>query len=160
ATYTRLQQDEDVLGPLSAGGHPVVLGSQPENVFEAGFDATWEIDLFGGTRRSVEAAHADLDASLYDRGDVALTLVAEVARDYIELRGLQRQLEVAHGNLKSAQDTFALTSARNQGGLAPELDVERAQAQAHAAAARIPALEVSYKAAVHRLGVLLGESPE
>ncbi len=158
-SYTRLWQDEDLFGPLSAGGQPVLLGAQPENVFQAGFDASWELDLFGGTRRSVEGAQADLEASFYDRGDVLLSLLAEVARSYVELRGFQQQLDVARNNLLAQQDILDLVRARYRGGLATDLDVARAEAQVRTTASQIPVLETSYKGALHRLGVLLGQPP-
>jgi NodT family efflux transporter outer membrane factor (OMF) lipoprotein len=158
-SYTRQWQDEDLFGTLSVGQQPVSLGAQPQNLFQAGFDASWELDLFGGTRRSVEAAQADLEASLYDRGDVLLRVLAEVARNYVELRGFQRQLDVARNNLAAQQDILDLTRARYQGGLATGLDIARAEAQIKTTASRIPTLETSYKGAVHRLGVLLGQAP-
>lgn len=158
-SYTRQWQGEDLFGTLSAGPQFVTLGAQPQNLFQAGFDASWESDLFGGTRRSVEAAKADLEASFYDRGDVLLTLLAEVARNYLELRGFQRQLDVARNNLAAQQDILDLTRARYQGGLATDLDVARAEAQVKTTASQVPALETSYKRTVHRLGVLLGQPP-
>jgi outer membrane protein, multidrug efflux system len=158
-SYTRLWQDEDLFGPLSAGGQPVVLGAQPENLFQSGFDASWEIDLFGGTRRSVEAAQADLEASFYDHGNVLLTLLAEVARNYVELRGFQQQFDVSHKNLLVQQDILDLVRARYQGGLAADLDVARVEAQVKTTASQIPALEIACKTALHRLGVLLGQPP-
>src|SRR5579863_9732818 len=160
ASYSRLLQDEDLFGPLSAGGQPVLLGAQPENLFQAGFDARWELDLFGGTKRSVEAAQADVEASFYDRGDVLMTLLAEVARNYVELRGSQRQLDVARDDLVAQQDILALTRARYQGGLATDLDVARAEAQVKTTGAQIPVVETSYHGALHRLGVLLGQWPQ
>jgi NodT family efflux transporter outer membrane factor (OMF) lipoprotein len=159
-SYTRLWQDEDLFGPLSAGGQPVLLGAQPENLFQAGFDARWELDLFGGTRRSVEASQADVEASFYDRGDVLMTLLAEVARNYIELRGSQRELGVAHDDLVAQRDILDLTRARYQGGLATDLDVSRADAQVKTTESQIPIVEISYERALHRLGVLLGQWPE
>jgi NodT family efflux transporter outer membrane factor (OMF) lipoprotein len=158
-SYTRLWQDEDLLGPLSAGGEPVLLGQQPQNLFQAGFDASWELDVFGGTRRSIEAARADFEAAHYQREDVLLTLLAEVARNYIERRGFQTQLDVARSNLAAQQDTLELTRARYEGGLASDLDVARAEAQVRATQSQIPALETSCKEPVHRLSVLLDEPP-
>jgi len=158
-SYTRLWQDEDLFGPLSAGGQPVLLGQQPQNLFQAGFDASWELDVFGGTRRSIEAARADFEAAHYQREDVLRTLLAEVARNYIELRGFQKQLDVARSNLAAQRDTLQLTRARYEGGLASDLDVARAEAQVEATQSQIPALETSYKEAVHRLSVLLDEPP-
>jgi len=131
----------------------------PTSLFQAGLDASWEIDVFGGNRRAVEAANADLAASIYDRGDVLLTLLAEVATNYIDLRGYQRQLEVARQNLASQRDTLDLTQARYQGGLGTDLAVAQAEAQVETTASTIPTLEISAGDAVHRLGVLLGEPP-
>ena len=83
-------------GGLGPGAH--------SNLWQAGFDASWEIDIFGGNRRNVEARRANYQAVTEDRADVVLTLLAEVARDYIELRGAQRRIEVAQKNLAIEQD--------------------------------------------------------
>jgi NodT family efflux transporter outer membrane factor (OMF) lipoprotein len=142
------------------GGGPVgEVGGQPFDLYDVGFDASWEIDVFGGVRRSVEAADAELEASLEERNDVLLTLLGEVARDYVELRGFQRELAVTRSNIAVQEDTLGLTRARYQGGLASDLDVARAEAQVRTTAAQVPTLETSVKQAVHRLGVLLGETP-
>ncbi len=138
------------------------LESRPgdvDNLFQAGFDASWELDLFGGRRRAVEAAQADLESAVYDRGAVMLTLLAEVARNYIELRGLQQRLLVQHASQAARQDMLDLTRSRYAGGMASEFDVARAAAQVEAAASQIPALEAACKETVHRLGVLLGQPP-
>lgn len=161
ASYTRERESINAPGPVlgTPGGQFESNAGQPENLFQAGFDATWELDVFGGKRRSVEAAQADLESSIYDRGAVALTLLAEVARNYIDLRGLQQQLVVARDNLAAQQETLDLTRARYKGGLATDLNVARAEAQVEMMASRIPVLETSYKEAVHRLAVLLGQQP-
>lgn len=157
ASYTRSWQSENA---GFVGGGPVGdLGSQPFNLYEVGFDASWEIDVFGGTRRSVEAASEDLAASVEDRNGVLLTLLGEVARNYVELRGFQRQLAVTRDNVASQEDTLDLTRARYQGGLANDLDVARAEAQVRTTAADIPSFETSTQASIHRLGVLLGQHP-
>jgi multidrug efflux system outer membrane protein len=158
-SYTRLWQDEDLFGPLSAGGQPVLLGQQPENLFQAGFDASWELDVFGGTRRSIEAARADFEGAQYHRGDVLLTVLAELARNYIDLRGFQKQLDVARSNLAAQKDTLKLTRARYEGGLVSDLDVARAEEEVETTESQIPRLESSYKTAVHRVAVLLDQSP-
>jgi multidrug efflux system outer membrane protein len=142
------------------GGGPIGdIGGQPFTLYDVGFDASWEIDVFGGTRRGVEAADAELAASIEQRNDVLLTLIGEVARNYVELRGFQRELEVARGNVATQEDTLVLTRARYQGGLASDLDVARAEAQVRTTAARLPALDTSVRQSIHRLGVLLGEPP-
>lgn len=132
---------------------------QTENLFQAGFDATWELDLFGGTRRSIEAVQADFESAVYDRDAVLLSLLAEVSRNYIELRGLQEQSRIARESLAAQQETLALIRARYAAGMATDLDVARAEAQVQRTGSQLPALDISYKKAVHRLGVLLGQSP-
>lgn len=132
---------------------------QSENLFQAGFDATWELDLFGGTRRSVEAAQADFESAVYDRDAVLLTLLAEVSRNYIELRGAQVQSRIARASLAAQQDTLTLVRARYAAGMVADLDVARAEAQVQRTASQLPALDTSYKKAVHRLGILLGQPP-
>ena len=143
----------------SANAPALDTPGETDNLFQAGFDARWELDLFGGARRAVEAAAADLDAAAEERNGVALSLLAEVARNYIDLRAGQRQLALARDNLAASQDMLNLTRARYQGGLAADLDVARAEAQATEIAARMPPLETACQAAVHRLSVLLGQSP-
>ena len=108
------------------------------NLWQAGFDASWEIDIFGGIRRSIEAADANYQAVAEDRADVTLTLIAEVARDYIDLRGAQRRIEVARNNLAIEQDLLALTQSLLAAGLAPRQDQLRAEAQVRDIEAAIP----------------------
>ena len=132
---------------------------QSENLFQAGFDARWELDLFGGRRRAIEAAQSDLEAVAYDRDAVLLTLLAEVSRNYIELRGAQEQARIARESLAAQQDMLTLVRARYAGGMGTDLDVARAEAQVQQTASQLPALDTSYKKAVHRLGILLGQPP-
>ena len=129
------------------------------DAWEVGFDSTWEIDVFGGVRRSVEAANADIQASVEDRRDVIVTLLGDVARNYIELRGRQRQLAITRANLVSQQETLDLTRARFNAGLVGELDVARAQALVATTSSQVPALEALVRQSIHRLGVLLGSEP-
>ena len=130
------------------------------NLWQAGFDASWEIDVFGGTRRGVEAAEASYQATVADLGDVELTLLAEVARNYIELRGVQRQLAVARSNLAIQQDSLSLTRSQFDAGLASRLDVLRAQAQVSDTEAAIPTFEANERASIYRIGALTGHPPE
>jgi NodT family efflux transporter outer membrane factor (OMF) lipoprotein len=127
--------------------------------WEVGFDSTWEVDVFGGVRRAVEAADADIQASVEDRRDVLVTLLGDVARNYIELRGRQRQLSITRANLLSQQETLDLTRARFNAGLVGELDVARAQALVATTSAQVPAFEALIRQSIHRLGVLLGQEP-
>src|SRR5207249_10721667 len=99
------------------------------NVFQFGFDSSWEIDLFGGRRRALEAATADVAGVAEARRDTLVSLLAEVARNYSELRGLQRRLDITNQNIKLQQDSLELTRIRAEAGLGAQLDVERQSAQ-------------------------------
>ena len=125
------------------------------NLWQAGFDASWEIDIFGGIRRSIEAADANYQAVAEDRADVTLTLIAEVARDYIELRGAQRRIEVARKNLAIERDLLALTQSLLAAGLAPQQDLLRAEAQVRDIQAAIPTFETDERAAAYRIAALI-----
>ncbi|MGH8511895.1 MAG: efflux transporter outer membrane subunit, partial [Gammaproteobacteria bacterium] len=156
AAYTRLRTSRN--GPT---GLALARGLLPveTDLYQAALDATWELDIFGGTRRAVEAADAEIGASEEDRRDVLVTLLGEVGLNYIELRGLQKEHALTRANLDAQEQTLALTQDRAQAGLATELDVARAEAQAATTAAQIPPLESAIKHNVHRLSVLVGESP-
>ncbi len=147
---------------LVARTEGVVLGapSSPRSVFEAGFDASWEIDVFGGVRRDAEAALAQVEASEEAREDLLVTLVADVARDYIELRGIDRQIEILDQTVEAQKESLALAQARFDSGLGSELDVSRAEGLLEATAAQRPALEVLRHQSAFRIGVLLGVHPE
>ena len=126
------------------------------NLWQAGFDASWEIDIFGGERRTVEAAEANYTAATEDRADVVLTLQAEVARNYVELRGAQRRIEVARKDLIIERDLQALTQSLLAAGLAPQQDLLRAQAQVSDIEAAIPEFETDERAAAYRIAALIG----
>jgi len=124
-----------------------------------GFDAAWEIDLFGHVRRSVEAARADLDAERANYQDAQVTVAAEVARNYFELRGAQKRLAVARENLATEHQTLELTQLLDETGRGSELDVQRSRARLKATEATIPPLTAAEKQAAYRLAVLLSERP-
>jgi multidrug efflux system outer membrane protein len=124
-----------------------------------GFDATWEIDLFGHVRRSVEAARADLGAEQANYQDAQVTVAAEVARNYFELRGAQKRLIVARENLSTEHQTLELTQLLDETGRGSELDVQRSRARLKATEATIPPLEAAEKQSGYRLAVLLGQRP-
>lgn len=128
--------------------------------FLGALDALWEIDVFGGVRRSVEAAEADVQVSIEERRALLLALVGEVAATYVDLRGFQGRVETVQRNLAAQQETRDLTEARLRVGLASDLDVERARAAVAVTAAELPPLRTAVKATSHRLGVLLGQEPE
>lgn len=141
-------------GNLTTGG-----SSQTSTLYQAGFDAGWEIDVFGGIRRSVESAQARLDASIEELHGVTLTLLGDVARNYIELRARQAQLQITRNNLVTQQDTVTLTQERYRMGLTSYLDVTQAEAQRTATEANIPPLEAAITASMHRLAILVAQPP-
>jgi multidrug efflux system outer membrane protein len=127
--------------------------------YSLGFDASWEIDLFGHVRRSVEAARGDLGAEQANLRDAQITVAAEVARNYFALRGTQQQIAVAQRNLANQTETVRLTSIRYEAGRGTELDVQSSRARLKATEATLPLLETARAAATYRLAVLLGERP-
>ena len=129
-------------------------------MYEAGFDASWELDVFGGIRRGVEASQAELDASIENSRDVRVTLLAEAARDYVAVRALERRLQIARENLRDQNDSLKLTQARFELGYAPELDVYQARSLLETTRAQVPDLESELAQTVHRIGVLLGRDPD
>jgi NodT family efflux transporter outer membrane factor (OMF) lipoprotein len=130
------------------------------NLFAVGFDATWEVDLFGGTRRALEAAKADTQAATWARRDGEVSLTAEVANDYLTLRALQARIALGQSEIQRQQSMFGLIYARRQAGFVTQLDVNRQTGEVESASAQIPALQADATAEIHALGVLLGETPE
>jgi outer membrane protein, multidrug efflux system len=129
------------------------------NQYRAGFDASWELDIFGGIRRGIEAADADLEAAVEDRRDVLVTLTAEVARNYLDLRAFQQRILTARQNLKAMERSTELTRQRFRGGFASGLDVANAEAQVAITAAAIPVLETALQQTIYNIGILLGREP-
>lgn len=127
--------------------------------YQLGFDAGWELDLLGRQRRAAEAARAELGAERDSLADVQVTIAAEVARNYFELRGTQKRIAVARQTLANLHDTQRLTETRRELGAGSELDVQSSRAQLKAIEAGIPLLEVAEVQARHRLAVLLGQRP-
>lgn len=129
------------------------------NLYQAGLDAAWELDIFGGVRRDVEAANADVLAAVEDRRNVLVTLTAEVALNYVDLRGFQQQIVIAQDNLKAQQHSAELTRQRFQGGFVGALDVANADAQVATTASQIPVLESSARQTIYNISVLVGLEP-
>ncbi len=154
ASYSRSQAPS---GRVSGG---TVSNSGARDLFQAGLDASWELDVFGGTRRDIEAAGADVRAAEEDRRDVLVTLVSEVAINYIALRGDQQQIAIAQDNLAAQQHSAEVTQKRFSGGFASGLDVANAQAQVATTAAQIPLLQSAARQTIYALGVLLGQDPQ
>jgi len=146
---------------VSAGGgvtRSTALGAE-RTLYDAGFDAAWELDVFGGLRRAVEAFDADRAAALADLRATRVSLVAEVALNYIDLRAAQMRLAIARANLASQTETLQITQWRSQAGLASALDVEQARSNRESTRAQIPTLDTGRAAAEHRLAVLTGRAP-
>jgi multidrug efflux system outer membrane protein len=124
-----------------------------------GFDASWEIDLFGHVRHETEAARAVLGAEQASLADAQVTVAAEVARNYFELRGTQRQIVVARDNLQNQQEALRLTQVRYEAGRVTELDTDSAQARLKSTESTLPLLVAAEKRYAYRLAVLLGVPP-
>jgi multidrug efflux system outer membrane protein len=148
--YTKQKLATDQLSP----------GVPPESeLYDAGFDAFWELDLFGRVRRNVEASRAELQSAEASLQDAQVLVTAEVSRTYFELRGQQNQLAVARRNVDNQKATLDLTTHLLQAGRGTELDTARAQAQLSTTLSTIAPLEASVARSIHRLGVLTGRDP-
>ncbi|HEX3720290.1 MAG TPA: efflux transporter outer membrane subunit [Verrucomicrobiae bacterium] len=158
ASYERLRESKNqpIIGAFNLPSNVPF----ENNVYQAGFDSTWELDVFGGTRRATEAARAEVAAAEYGRRDTLVTLLAEVARNYAEARGYQRRLEIARQNIDAQKQSLAITQNRFTNGVVPDLDVQQASTLLSTTRAEIPTLEIDLHTAIHRLGVLLGQPPE
>ncbi len=143
---------------VPAAASPLGVGYNAE-LYDAGFDAAWELDLFGRVRRENEAAHAELQGAEASLHDAQVSVVAEVARTYFELRGEQNELAVARRNVENQQETLRVTDARLEAGRGTELDTSRAQAQLSTTLSSIAPLEAAVARSMHRLGVLTGRNP-
>ncbi|TLD68488.1 efflux transporter outer membrane subunit [Phragmitibacter flavus] len=128
-------------------------------VYEAGFDATWELDLWGRVRRSNWAARADVESAEATRNAVMVAITGEVASAYLDLRGLQNQLAVARRNANNQGETLKLTESLLQGGRGTELDTSRSRALLNSTLAAIPLIESAIHQDIHRLSVLVGAQP-
>jgi NodT family efflux transporter outer membrane factor (OMF) lipoprotein len=136
------------------------LSSGTSNLYQAGFDAGWELDVFGGTRRAIEAARATLEAQIDARRNTTVTLLSEVARNYIILRGVQHERAAVLDNLRAQRDNLDLTLSKFRAGIATDLDVARQEAQVASTESQLPTLDTGIQQSIHRLGVLLGREPE
>ena len=135
-------------------------GTEKESkLYYAGFDAGWELDVFGGLRRSVEAAQADLEATREDLHDVMVSLLAEVALNYVEVRTCQARLAVTETNITSQEETYELNRSRYQAGIIDNLAVQQSLYNLENTRSKIPTLQTGLAAAKNRLAVLLGKKP-
>ncbi len=158
AGYTRERTSENTAFGGGGGGGPGAANTETD-FFQAGFDANWELDIFGRVRRGVQAADADIDAAVATRDDVLVSLLAEVARNYVELRAFQRRAAIAESNIRVQQETVTLSAARFKAGLSSELDLQRAESLLATTRASLPSFAAGMRAAAHRLAVLTGQTP-
>jgi NodT family efflux transporter outer membrane factor (OMF) lipoprotein len=150
--YRRFRTSEET-------GEPVGSALESRDNWQAGFDASWELDLFGRTRRGVEAAEADIAAAEEGLRDAMVTLTAEVGRNYVELRSFQERLAITNRNIQLQSDAVSLARSRFDAGLTSELDVAQARTLLASSRASVPPLEAAVAVSTHRLGVLLGLDP-
>ncbi len=129
------------------------------DLYNAGFDASWEIDVFGGTRRSVEAATADLKATDEDLNDVLVSLLAEVATNYVQVRTYQARIEAVSGNIDKQNETYKVALWRQEAGLGDELAVQEALYNFENTRSQLPALRQGLEESLNKIAVLLGEKP-
>lgn len=171
---SRIREVRALRGISRAGLFPVVdataaaskqrsatTGNSAEEIeyYTAGFDAGWEIDIFGGVRRSIEASQADLETLQENLRHVLITLMAEVALNYVEVRTFQARLDVILINIETQQETYDLNRSRYQAGIIDELALQESLRTLEGSRSIIPSIETGLSAAKNRLAVLLGKSP-
>ena len=159
----------DLAPSINAGGgytktkfsEAQTIAGTPRNneLYDAGFDAFWELDVFGRVRRGLESSTAQLGAFEAAERDTQVIVTAEITRTYFELRGFQQQLDVARRNVVNQQSTLDLATARLEAGRGTEFDTARAQAQLSATLGTIAPLEAAVARSIHRLSVLVGREP-
>jgi multidrug efflux system outer membrane protein len=154
SSYSRNKYGTHAFPPLNGFGIPLDY-----NLYDANFDAAWELDVFGGTRRAVQAAGAEIGAAEYGQRDVLVSLLAEVARNYISARAYQQRLVIARDNIRVEQNVLDLTSNRFERGLGTRLDVQQAKALLDTTKAQVPSLQIGFDQSVYELAVLLGQPP-
>lgn len=165
----RLHEARARLGVANSAEFPSLTGSgsasrgrsqsQTRNFFTTGFDAGWELDIFGGVRRAKEAAKADLAAGEEERRDVLVSLLGEVASNYLEARTYQGRLSAATENITYQADSLQLADWRNQAGLSDELAVQQARYNLASTRAQLPTLRTGLEGSLNRLAVLTGSEP-
>lgn len=147
----------------SSYSHNLATAGRPDrhfSVWNGQFNLAWEVDFWGRFRRAVEAADADLDASIFDYGDIVVTLVADVAATYVDIRTLQTRLELVKRNVENQRKTYELTKTRLQVGESSDVDVQQAKSSLAQTEGFVPQLEVLLRQSQNQLCVLLGLPPE
>ena len=157
---TQLRPSADASGSARASGtgREAGIGGVTQS-YSLGLDASWELDVFGGIRSTVDAARATADAREADLQDVLISLTADVALDYIDTRSLQRRLEIARSNVDLQQQTLELTQFRAQAGLATDLDVQQALSNVESTRAQIASLDGQVTQSIHAIAILIGRPP-
>lgn len=140
-------------------GNAAPISGQTHSLYQAGFDARWELDVFGGTQRAVEAADAEIARAEENRRATLVTLLAEVGRNYVEMRSAQERIAIAQRNIAAQRDALDLSTMRFKAGLVSELDSAQAENLLTTTQATVPALQVQVRSSMHRLATLLGEDP-
>lgn len=153
------QVDGGALSSHSRSSASASGGNVTSNLYQAGFDASWELDLFGQTRRGIEAADRGIEAAEESLRSTVLTLVGDVAQNYVEVRGSLARAGLARRTSALQRQTAALTRAKFEAGASSAVDVAKATALASSTAANIPTLETAFAASAHRIGVLIGRPP-
>jgi NodT family efflux transporter outer membrane factor (OMF) lipoprotein len=150
------------VGATASPAEQGLIGSleRPVNIYQLGFDASWELDLFGKVRRAVEAADATSLSAVESRNDLLISLEAEVAQTYLQLRAAQVLRKITADQIAAQRDVFELTQSRHEHGLASEADVATARAQWSTLQSQLPPYEQTIAASRHALAVLTGQTPE
>ncbi|WP_144751520.1 efflux transporter outer membrane subunit [Bartonella saheliensis] len=146
-------------GTRSSTGQPDTIANQHFNQYHNSFDASWELDFFGGHKRAVEAAHYGLEATVEEMRDTMVTLLGDVATNYVQLRGWQQKLLIVRQIAASQRKTYELIRSKLTAGGASELDVSNAEAQVANTEADIVQMETNLAMSIHRLSVLTGRVP-
>lgn len=147
-------------GSGTGGTTPIGVPGTVFNTYSIGFDASWEIDLFGGVRRQLQGVRARVESAQWSRADTAVSIAAEIADNYYQLRVLQRRAAIARSELAREQQTLAIIRARGNAGLTANVDVTRQLVQIATAEASLGPIEADGRALVHSLGILIGGTPE
>jgi multidrug efflux system outer membrane protein len=144
---------------FSAQGGTGGVKPRAHDLWQAGLDASWELDIFGGLRRAIEAGTANVEASVEDRRDVLVTLLGEVATDYIALRGFQQEIIIARQNLVSQEHSAKVARAKKQLGVNTDLDIAQADSQVASTTATLATQEALEQQEIYSLSILLALPP-
>jgi len=151
----RQSQNQPIIGAIPLPGNVPF----ETDLYEASFDSSWELDIFGGKRRAVEAGAANLAAAQFNLQDAQVTLVSEVARNYIQFRSDQRRLQIAHENIQAQRHSVEIARDRFRNGFVSDLDAEQAATVLAQTEAEVPTLESDREASIHAIEILLGRQP-